>query len=120
MVSTIVFSLVESIFRFYLLKSYNLNAHNCKVWIVATFFGYIGPSGTYGIYNIKWRTILVGISAIASLLTISTNSIVFADPQHCDRSGWPSCYSVGFENGQANSGTSCPSGYGICMYANIY
>jgi hypothetical protein len=22
-----------------------------------------------------------------------------------------SCYSVGFENGQANSGTSCPSGH---------
>jgi hypothetical protein len=35
----------------------------------------------------KWKTILVGIAAITNLLTISTNGIAFADPQHCDRPG---------------------------------
>jgi hypothetical protein len=59
----------------------------------------------------KWKTILVGIATIASIMTINTHSIAFADPQHCDRSGWPSCYSVGFDNGKASPGTSCPSGH---------
>ena len=45
-------------------------------------------------------------------MAINTHgSIAFADPQHCDISGWPLCYSVGFDNGQANPGTSCPSGH---------
>jgi hypothetical protein len=44
-------------------------------------------------------------------MTISTHGIAFADPKHCDRSGWPSCYDVGFDGGRANPGTSCPSGH---------
>jgi hypothetical protein len=34
-----------------------------------------------------------------------------ADPLHCDISGWPSCYRIGYQDGQANPGTSCPSGH---------
>jgi hypothetical protein len=45
-----------------------------------------------------------GIAVIASIMTVGTYGAVFADPQHFDRSGWPSCYSVGFQNGQANPG----------------
>ena len=45
----------------------------------------------------KWKTILVGIALIASILTIITHcSIAFAYSQHCDRPGWPLCYSIGF------------------------
>ena len=55
---------------------------------------------------------LVGIATIANMMTISTHGgIAFADPQHCDRPGWPLCYSVGFDNGKANPETSCPSGH---------
>lgn len=59
----------------------------------------------------QWKTILVGIAAIASILTTSIHGVAFADPQHCDRPGWPLCYSLGFDNGKANPGTSCPSGH---------
>jgi hypothetical protein len=60
----------------------------------------------------KWKMILVWIAVIASIIAIGTyGGIAFADPQHCDRQGWPSCYNVGFENGKANPGTSCPSGH---------
>ena len=34
----------------------------------------------------------------------------FADPAHCDLSGWPSCYKVGYDDGLGMSG-SCPSGH---------
>jgi hypothetical protein len=61
----------------------------------------------------KWKTILVGIAAVASIMTISTHGTAFADPQHCDRQGWPSCYNVGFDNGKTNPGTSCPSGHSL-------
>jgi hypothetical protein len=64
------------------------------------------------IYNRKWKMTFIGIAIVASIMIVSSNGgIAFADPQHCDRSGWPSCYSVGFDNGKANTGTSCPSGH---------
>jgi len=34
-----------------------------------------------------------------------------ADVAHCDQTGWPSCYSVGFQDGKAHPGTPCPSGH---------
>jgi|GraSoiStandDraft_4_1057263.scaffolds.fasta_scaffold1015124_2 hypothetical protein len=56
-----------------------------------------------GIYNIKWKTTFIVIAIVASIMTVSAQGgIAFADPQHCDRAGWPSCYSVGFDNGKAN------------------
>jgi hypothetical protein len=58
-----------------------------------------------------WKMMLVGIAAIASIMALNTHGVAFEDPQHCDRPGWPSCYSVGFDNGKANPGTSCPSGH---------
>ncbi len=37
-------------------------------------------------------------------------------PTHCDQPGYPSCYSVGYSDGQNAPGTSCPSGHsrGYC------
>jgi hypothetical protein len=57
----------------------------------------------------KWKMILVETAVIASITSLSIPGIVFADPQHCDRRGWPSCYEAGRE--AAISGTSCPSGH---------
>src|SRR6266496_293271 len=34
-----------------------------------------------------------------------------ADAAHCDQPGWPSCYSLGFQAGKANPGSSCPTGH---------
>src|SRR5439155_7054519 len=39
------------------------------------------------------------------------SSYVYADPTHCDQPGWPSCYSVGYTDGQKNPGNSCPTGH---------
>ena len=42
-----------------------------------------------------------------SMKNLNTNK----DPPHCDRSGFPSCYSVGFKDSQASPGSGCPSGH---------
>ncbi|HYT41226.1 MAG TPA: hypothetical protein VEP90_02665, partial [Methylomirabilota bacterium] len=34
-----------------------------------------------------------------------------SDAIHCDQVAWPSCYSVGYQDGVANLGISCPSGH---------
>jgi hypothetical protein len=58
----------------------------------------------------KWKMILVGTAVIASIMAISTHSgVAFADPQHCDRPGWPDCFDVG--KAAAIPGTECPSGH---------
>ncbi|HYT45381.1 MAG TPA: hypothetical protein VEP90_23840, partial [Methylomirabilota bacterium] len=36
---------------------------------------------------------------------------MLADVAHCDQPGWPSCYSVRFQDGKAHPGTPCPSGH---------
>jgi hypothetical protein len=46
------------------------------------------------------------IAAIASIDRIGT---AVADPTHCDTPGFPSCFNVGFQDGKANPGISCPS-----------
>jgi hypothetical protein len=33
------------------------------------------------------------------------------DPPHCDRSGFPSCYSIGLKDGRSSPGGSCPKGH---------
>jgi hypothetical protein len=45
------------------------------------------------------------------MITAGSLYLVFADPLHCDQQGYPSCYSVGYNDGQANPGTNCPSGH---------
>jgi hypothetical protein len=56
-------------------------------------------------------SIFVGSAAIAVMMTISARGEALADPQHCDKSGSLSCYNIGYSHGQANPGTSSPSGY---------
>jgi len=41
------------------------------------------------------------------------------DPTHCDQPGYPSCYMVGYSDGQANPGTSCPGDHSSA-YCNGY
>jgi hypothetical protein len=45
------------------------------------------------------------------MITAGSLHPVFADPLHCDIQGWSSCYSIGYQDGIANPGTSCPSGH---------
>ena len=58
---------------------------------------------------------VVAIPIILTLIglfwALLPSGYVYADPAHCDQQGWPSCYSVGYTDGQKNSGTSCPSGH---------
>ena len=49
------------------------------------------------------------VPAIASIMTINTYGSALADPQHCDRPGWRSCYDAGRQ--AAISGIPCPSGH---------
>jgi len=44
------------------------------------------------------------VLSLAVVTTLGTGQMVRADPPHCDRAGYPSCYSVGFSDGQANLG----------------
>jgi hypothetical protein len=39
----------------------------------------------------------------------STGASSPGEPGHCDKTGYPSCYSIGFSAGQVHPGTSCPS-----------
>jgi hypothetical protein len=39
------------------------------------------------------------------------NCIRPREPAHCDRAGYPSCYSIGYSAGQSNPGSGCPSGH---------
>jgi hypothetical protein len=59
----------------------------------------------------KMVSIFVSIGAIAAMMSTGTRSEALADPQHCDKSGWTSCYTVGYSAGQAHPGTSSPSGH---------
>jgi len=40
-----------------------------------------------------------------------------ADPTHCDLTGYPSCYSIGYTDGQNSPGKSCPSGHSASFCA---
>jgi hypothetical protein len=60
----------------------------------------------------KKELVLVIIGLIVTMI-IGINNIygkAFADPAHCDLSGWPPCYKVGYDDGLGMSG-SCPSGH---------
>src|SRR5205823_7003462 len=56
--------------------------------------------------------VLIVLVSLATIMMITAGFAhkVFADPLHCDQPGWPSCYSVGYNAGQRNSGP-CPSGH---------
>lgn len=58
--------------------------------------------------RMRWKSLLIAIAVVASIMAINTHGIAFADPKHCDRPGWPSCFSVGKS---ASDGTSCPKGH---------
>lgn len=59
----------------------------------------------------KIVSILVSLGAIAAMMSSGTRTEALPDPQHCDKPGTPSCYNIGYSNGQAHPGTSYPSGH---------
>lgn len=63
--------------------------------------------------KIEYRMVIAVVVAAGVVMAISNmNSNALADPAHCDRPGWPSCYKVGYEDGVGNSG-SCPSRHSL-------
>jgi len=48
-------------------------------------------------------------SAIMTITSLPT--IAFADPAHCDRTGYPSCYDLGQAAGHSAGSSDCPSGH---------
>jgi hypothetical protein len=62
------------------------------------------------ITDLLGKTVLV-ILSLALITTLGTGQISRADPLHYDRTVYPSSYSVGFSDGQANPGASCPGGH---------
>ena len=47
------------------------------------------------------------------------NIVAPVNKTHCDKKGYPSCYNLGYSDGQNASGTSCPSGHSEA-YCNGY
>jgi hypothetical protein len=47
------------------------------------------------------------------------NTVASVDETHCDKKGYPSCYDLGYSDGQNAPGTSCPSGHSEA-YCNGY
>jgi hypothetical protein len=47
------------------------------------------------------------------------NTKSFSSSAHCDRPGYPSCSSLGFQAGQSTPGTSCPPGHSKA-FCNAY
>ncbi|MGA9149949.1 MAG: hypothetical protein WBZ36_05175 [Candidatus Nitrosopolaris sp.] len=59
------------------------------------------------------KSILVVLISLTALTMITAGSLhlVLADALHCDIQGWPSCYSIGYQDGLADLGTNCTSGH---------
>jgi hypothetical protein len=49
----------------------------------------------------------------ASSISNNTTSAHQADAAHCDQPGYPSCYSMGFEDGKSNPGIRCSSDHSV-------
>lgn len=55
-------------------------------------------------------TITIVLFIVVNLIIIN-NENAFALPPHCDRSGYPSCYSVGYDASKESPGKGCPHGH---------
>lgn len=66
--------------------------------------------------RIPWRdnkvTTIIVLFILVNLILIN-NENAFALPPHCDRTGYPSCYSVGYDAGKESPGASCPHGHSV-------
>jgi hypothetical protein len=56
---------------------------------------------------------LMGVALVVTLIGFNLSEPGLGAPPHCDRKGYPSCFDAGFQDGQANPGTRCPSGHSI-------
>ena len=59
----------------------------------------------------EYRRLVIASLAATMIMGVSNMyGKAFADPAHCDQPGWPSCYKVGYDDGQGRSGP-CPDGH---------
>lgn len=59
----------------------------------------------------KFKSAVIMTVILPTIIIDNNISHVLADPAHCDQPGWPSCYSVGYADGQNHGGTTCSSGH---------
>jgi hypothetical protein len=64
------------------------------------------PSGHSASYCDGYRA---GAGSVAT--TPNNTTSLQADVAHCNQAGWPSCYSVGYQDGKLHPGAPCPSGH---------
>jgi hypothetical protein len=60
--------------------------------------------------RMKILAILVLVS-IAAVFAMVIPTVAYADPPHCDRTGYPLCYDLGHAAGQAAGSGPCPTGH---------
>jgi hypothetical protein len=66
------------------------------------------PSGHSQNYCNGYRA---GAGSLVSKVITNGSASLQADVAHCDQPNWPSCYSVGYQDGKAHAGTPCPPGH---------
>jgi hypothetical protein len=54
--------------------------------------------------------ILAILVSIAAVFAMAVPTLAYADPAHCDRTGYPSCWDLGRAAGQAAGSGPCPNG----------
>lgn len=59
--------------------------------------------------------VIVGIVSIVGVKQV----LAYGDPIHCDRFGWPTCYSVGDANGKAAADNDFQSGTGMNLHCGF-
>src|SRR6188472_4823026 len=69
----------------------------------------------------KLKSIVMLLSLVTTMMAINAaggSGVAFAttnattDPMHCEKPGFPACFSVGYKEGHnARSGAACPSGH---------
>jgi hypothetical protein len=61
--------------------------------------------------ELRYKVMLIRISLVVTLIGFNSSESALGAPPHCDRKGYPSCFDAGYQDGQANPGTSCPSSH---------
>ena len=89
----------------------------CNGYEAASLSGNISSDATYSNSSSSSSSIGSGRSSGGTSDLKNTASPV--DQTHCDQKGYPSCYNVGYSDGQNAPGTSCPSGHSEA-YCNGY
>ena len=99
-----------------------INELSCQfviIWHCSALFVFIFHDTSRVDMDVKVALVLGAISITSIDTVTSIHGIAFADPAHCDQPGWPTCYSVGYSDGQTNPWSSCLLGHSKA-FCNAY